>query len=65
MNKKFDRVDLENVLRANTDGMPVFRDCFEHEILMSFYDDDGAYGFSDWWNLEGSVIFNDYMENRR
>jgi len=65
MNKKFERVNLDKVLRANADGMPVFRNCFEHEILMSFYDDDGAYGFEDWWNSEGSAIFNDYMRNRR
>jgi hypothetical protein len=45
--------------------MPVFRECFEHEILMSFYDDDGAYGFEDWWFIEGSAIFRDYMDNRR
>ena len=65
MIKKFERVDLDKVLRADADGMPVFRNCFENEILMSFYDDDGAYGFEDWWHKEGSAIFYDYMENRR
>ena len=60
--KKFDRVDLEDELRANADGMPVFRKCFEHEILLSFYDDDGAYGFRDWWYEEGSAVFYKYME---
>ena len=65
MDKKFNRVNLDKVLRADADGMPVFRECFENEILMSFYDDDGAYGFEDWWFIEGSTIFRDYMDNRR
>jgi len=62
--KKFERVDLEDVLRANADGMPIFRKCFEHEILLSFYDDDGAYGFNNWWFEEGSVLFYDYMKKQ-
>lgn len=33
-NTRFERVDLGNVLRADADGMPVFRRCFEHETLM-------------------------------
>jgi hypothetical protein len=61
MSEKFKRVDLEDVLRANADGMPVFRKCFDHEILMSFYDDAGAYGFRDWWNEKGSEQFAEYL----
>jgi hypothetical protein len=63
MDEKFKRVNLDKVLRADADGMPVFRNCFEHEILMNFYDDDGAYEFEDWWNLEGSALFYKYLEN--
>ena len=63
--KRFEELDLEDVLRANADGMPIFRKCFEHEILLSFYDDDGAYGFRDWWNEEGTFVFNSFMEKRQ
>lgn len=63
MDKKFERVSLDNVLRADADGMPVFRNCFENEILMSFYDDEGAYEFSDWWRIEGSRFFQRYLED--
>jgi hypothetical protein len=64
MDKKFERVNLDKFLRADVDDMPVFRKCFEHEILMSFYDDDGAYEFEDWWNAEGSVLFYKFLENK-
>jgi len=54
----FKRVDLENDLRADADGMPVFRKCFDHEVLMNFYDDDGCYAFKEWWEKIGAVLFN-------
>lgn len=60
---KFTRVSLDHELRADADGMPVFRKCFEHEILMSFYSDDGAYQFEDWWNDKGSELFFDYLKS--
>lgn len=58
----FKRVSLETKLRANTDGMPVFRDCYEHETLMSFFDDDGNYAFNEWWSEEGSELFNKWVK---
>lgn len=54
---KFERVDLEDVLRADADGMPVFRRCFEHEIMMSFFDDSGAEAFREWWSNWGDAHF--------
>ena len=59
----FNRVDLETELRADSDGMPVFRQCFDHERLMSFYDDDGAYEFETWWNETGRVLFGEHLIN--
>lgn len=59
---KFTRVELENVLRADADGMPVIRRCFPHEIMMSFYDDIGAERFRDWWEEFGAELFGDYYE---
>jgi hypothetical protein len=59
----FKRVSLETKLRANSDGMPVIRDCFEHETLMSFFDDDGNYAFNEWWGSEGSALFNEWVKN--
>jgi hypothetical protein len=38
----------------------------DNDVLLSFYDDDGAYKFNDWWYEEGSELFlkwlvdNDY-----
>jgi len=62
MKKKFERVDLERELVADSDGMPTFRSCFEHETLMSFYDDSGNYAFNDWWHIEGAVLFNEWLK---
>lgn len=59
--KKFIRVELEDELRSDTDKMPVFRRCFEHETLMSFYDDDGNYAFREWWDEVGSNHFLNWM----
>ena len=57
----FKRVDLDKEIRADANGRPVIRECAEHEILMSFYDDDGAYSFEEWWVLEGSQVFAEYI----
>ena len=62
--EKFQRVDVEDELRADADGMPVFRRCFEHETLMSFTDDAGNYAFRDWWEEEGSAIFKKWCKGR-
>mgnify|MGYP001573322396 CR=1 FL=1 len=61
MRYDFKRVDLDKELRADSDGRPVFRECLEHEILLSFYDDDGAYAFETWWTLEGSQVFANWI----
>jgi len=60
MRKTFDRLTIERVLRADSDGMPVFRTCFEHETLLSFWDDEGNYKFIEWWGKEGSKLFNEF-----
>ena len=59
---KFTRVNLDDELRADSDGMPVFRKCFEHEILLSFYDDVGAYAFREWWDDVGSKQMFEWMK---
>lgn len=50
---KFEDVDLEkeSIVRFG-----------EHEILMSFNDDDGAYAFDAWWADEGSEVFGRFYE---
>jgi hypothetical protein len=32
----------------------------EHEVLMSFYDDEAAYAFREWWEDEGSALFQKF-----
>lgn len=59
--KGFTRVTLDDEIKADADGMPTFRKCFEHEILLSFYDDCGAYAFNEWWIEEGSVELNKWL----
>jgi hypothetical protein len=58
---KFKRVNLDDVLRADADGMPVFRRCFLHEILLSFYDDAGAESFREWWDAQGAELLSAWM----
>lgn len=58
--RKFTRVELQDELRADTDGMPVFRECFENEIMMAFYDDLGAYYFKEWWESRGALLFGEW-----
>lgn len=62
---KFTRVTLSNELRADTDGMPVFRKCFPHETLLSFYDDSGNEAFNDWWNEIGNELFGEWFEDNK
>ena len=62
INKKFERVTLDNKLRAKTDGMPVFRDCMDNETLMSFFDDDSNYAFIEYWNDKGAEQFNEWLK---
>jgi hypothetical protein len=60
----FKRVQLNKELRASSDGMPIFRQCFEHETLMSFDDDDGNYAFNEWWSAEGSMKFTEWLSRQ-
>ena len=57
---KFKQVCLDRELRADADGMPVFRRCFQHEVMMTFNDDSGAEGFREWWEDKGNEIFADF-----
>ena len=50
---KFKDVDL-----FNHDGYG--RPLGEHETLLSFNNDGGNYAFNDWWNIEGSALFNEW-----
>jgi hypothetical protein len=50
---KFKRVDLESSREIH------FHD---HEILMSFYDDEGCEAFCTWWDKEGSKVFNEWLK---
>lgn len=34
----------------------------EHEILMSFNNDSGAYRFDEWWFQEGKDMFDKWCE---
>lgn len=61
-NKKFERVTLDNELRANTDGMPVFRKCMDNETLMSFFDDGANCAFVEYWNSKGAEHFNEWLK---
>lgn len=37
----------------------------DHEILLSFRDDEHAYAFHDWWNMVGSKAFVKWVEQER
>lgn len=32
----------------------------EHEVLISFNNDDDAYAFNEWWNVRGKEDFEKY-----
>ena len=57
---KFTRVSLDSVLRADADGRPIFRRCYEHEVLMAFFDDAGCHAFKEWWDSVGAEEFGDH-----
>ncbi len=59
----FTRLSIDDVLRADADGMPVFRHCFEFERLLSFYDDDGALAFDQWWDENGKYLFGEWCRH--
>lgn len=38
------------------------REIYEHEVLLSFINDDDAANFCDWWHLCGNELFNNYLD---
>ena len=60
--RKFTRMRLDRELRSDADGMPVFRSCFQHEVMMTFFDDSGAQAFRRWWETEGVDGFSSFYE---
>lgn len=56
MTEKFDRVEFKREL---------MRDVYEHEVFLSFYDDEGAEVFEYFWNEEGAAAFKKYFDNFR
>lgn len=55
---KFTRVDLPANIQVRVDGgMAPFRRVYDHEVLMSFFDDAGAEEFRSWWSDEGAEDF--------
>lgn len=55
MNKKFDRVEIKDEITTHL---------AEHEILLSFFDDDGAYSFSEWFEEEGKILFQNWLRKQ-
>ena len=62
--EKFERLNLNKQLTSIADGMPVVRDCIDTEILLSFWDDEGAEGFIYWWEKEGAKFFQEHINER-
>lgn len=58
---EFTRVSLDEDIRADADGAPVIRECHDHEIMMSFFDDEGACAFREWWDDVGAEQFYDWL----
>ena len=42
----------------------ITRDVYEHEIFMSFLNDEDATFFDEWWNGDGSVLFQKFLDTR-
>ena len=36
----------------------------DHEVFMSFYDDEYALAFREWWDDEGTVLFQKFCGSR-
>lgn len=41
----------------------ITRDIYEHEVLLSFRNDLGAYLFDEWWNSSGKVEFERWVRD--
>ena len=55
MSEKFERVSIKR---------EISRDIHEHEIFLSFHDDEGAEYFSYWFESEGRKQFADYLKRK-
>ena len=42
----------------------ITRDINEHEIFLSFLNDEDAAFFDEWWNGAGSVLFQKFLDSR-
>jgi hypothetical protein len=42
--------------------MSIDRPIHDHEILLSFNDDDMGYAFDEWWNEQGFTAFQKFFE---
>lgn len=42
----------------------ITRDVHEHEIFMAFHNDEDAAFFDEWWNGEGAVLFQKFVDKR-
>jgi hypothetical protein len=51
--KKFDRVSIESSAEYHT---------AEHEVFLSFCDDDGAVAFQEWLTLHGWEAFAKWLK---
>lgn len=40
------------------------REVYDHEILISFNSDEGAYSFSDWWCVAGQKLFEGWVNEK-
>lgn len=63
--EKFSDVDLSRDIKADADGCPLIRKCFEFETLMSFHDDDDNVAFNEWWHQKGTYLFNLWLKNNK
>jgi len=62
---KFKRVELKKYQElCRVQGESIERKLPDHEVLMAFYDDAGAYAFAEWWDAEGSELMRKWMKTK-
>jgi len=54
---KIERGDVSNQRSVNTS-----RDVYEHEVFLSFNDDDMAIAFNEWWRKGGFKSFQKFYK---
>ena len=60
-----DRVTMKDTVEIEgKGGMIPARRVYEHEILLSFYDDDGSYAFEEWFVSVGREQFRQWLTER-